>query len=91
MKNATKFNHAANIFTQKWFKNASSLFHEYTPEKYEIHVFMYRNRFYNVSRPNFQSRHHAQNTLNSGFHVKNDPKNASRKNVCGGALLGLNQ
>ena len=42
---------------------------------------MYRNRLCNVSRPNFQSPHHAQNTLNSRFHVKNDPKNASRRNV----------
>ena len=25
MKNATNFNHAANIFTQKWSKNASHL------------------------------------------------------------------
>ena len=71
--------------------HSSSLFHEFTPEKLEIHGFTYRNRLYNVSRPNFQSRHHAQNTLNSRFHVKNDPKNASRKNVGGGAAAHVCQ
>ena len=62
---------------------ASSLFHEYMPEKLQIHDFTYRNRLYNVSRPNLQSRYRAQNTLNSRFHVRNDPKKCiKQKCVC---------
>ena len=68
--------------------HASSLFRKYTPEKSQLNGFTYINRLYNVSRPNFQSRNHAQNTLYSRFHVKKWSQNLIMQK-CGVGLQRL--
>ena len=73
MKNATKFNYLADIFTQKWSKthHASSLFHEFTPE----------NKKFAASRTEIDSVTCHDQTLNHDITPKYIKSTFSRKKM----------
>ena len=78
--------------------HASSFFLKYTGLKNNKFTASRTEIVYNVSRPNFQSRHHAQITLNSRFQVKKMTPKTHHAKICvcvcvwgggGGAIQGV--
>ena len=90
MKNATKLNHAANIFTQKWSKKRITPQACFTNTRLKNNNFTASHTKIDSITCHDQTFNHDithKNALNSRFHVKNDPKNVSRKNIGGGGRV----